>query len=301
MTEPTPRIEAEARDWLVLLESGRATERDLRRFHDWQATPAHAQMFERERSLWQDLGQLAAGVQMPRPRPTGRRAFLRGGLALAAGSAVAPRLFFAMRADHASRIGGQTLVQLPDGSDALLNTDTAIAVDYEDGKRRLRLLQGEALFRVRAGQAAFVVAAGGNAVRTAGGAFALRFEDGAVGVVSEDAKLRIRIDDHGGGTVPPGHKVAWQDGAMPAAPMPSDPARDLAWREGRIVFDDTPFVTAVHELGRYLPERIILRDGGQGTVSGSFAVADAQDALRALAITQGMQIRRFPHLTIIIS
>lgn len=58
----------EARDWLVLLTSGRATVADAKALHAWRAqSPEHAQAFEQAKALWQ---QLAPALQQEPNRAT---------------------------------------------------------------------------------------------------------------------------------------------------------------------------------------------------------------------------------------
>src|SRR5690606_36114713 len=48
----------------------------------------------------------------------------------------------------ATATGEQRTVELPDGSSIQLNTGTVVEVDYRRDARRLRLVEGEALFDV---------------------------------------------------------------------------------------------------------------------------------------------------------
>ncbi|KGM30526.1 FecR family protein, partial [Inquilinus limosus] len=133
------RIARDARDWVVRLASGTATEADLAAFRAWrQGSPAHDRAFTRERAFWRQLQALApeaSPAAEPRPgrRGFGRRAVLGGGAMLAAGVAgvaLAPRLALLWRADHRTGIGEQARIPLPDGSTVLLNTDSAIALGF---------------------------------------------------------------------------------------------------------------------------------------------------------------------------
>lgn len=56
-------INNEARDWLVLLVSGRATVRDAKAFQSWcRSSPQHAQAFAQLRHLWDQLGIAATSL-----------------------------------------------------------------------------------------------------------------------------------------------------------------------------------------------------------------------------------------------
>jgi len=74
----------EARDWLLLLTSGRATVADAKALKAWCAqSPEHAQAFEQAKTLWRQVG--TAVEQAQPPRHFGRRAFLGGAIAASAG------------------------------------------------------------------------------------------------------------------------------------------------------------------------------------------------------------------------
>jgi transmembrane sensor len=87
----------------------------------------------------------------------------------------------------------------------------------------------------------------------------------------------------------------------PAAAVDTDMV--MAWRQGRVIFEGRPFSAALAELGRYLPERIVVAPGiaADVPVSAIFSTRHAFDAVQALAKTQGLAARRVPGLVIIIS
>ncbi|MEP9370460.1 FecR domain-containing protein [Xanthobacter sp. VNH20] len=53
-----------------------------------------------------------------------------------------------MRADYIAPVGERRTVALGDGSMVELNTDTAMAVDLQAGRRSVRLFRGKAFFQV---------------------------------------------------------------------------------------------------------------------------------------------------------
>ena len=77
-------------------------------------------------------------------------------------------------ADYSTGPGGQRTVALPDGSVAILNTDSAIDVDYGRERRMVKLLYGEAHFEVaKDAQRPFQVLAVGGRTTAVGTAFAV--------------------------------------------------------------------------------------------------------------------------------
>ena len=82
----------EARDWLLALTSGRATEHDAQAFRNWlRADSRHQAAFADQKQLWEGMGPaiqevvaLGARNRARKPVFTGRRAFLGGALAASA-------------------------------------------------------------------------------------------------------------------------------------------------------------------------------------------------------------------------
>jgi hypothetical protein len=174
-------VALDARDWIVRLTSGNVSDAELTRFKAWrERSPQHRLAFERERAFWQQL----QGLEEPRgdvlpfrpPRRTAisRRAVLAGGgTAAAAGLAIValPRMELWWNADFTTGVGDRAEVNLPDGSVAVLNTDSAIAVDFSPQMRLVKLFRGEAEFQVRRDEGSLfrVAALGGNSSRQGGG------------------------------------------------------------------------------------------------------------------------------------
>ncbi|NMU93837.1 DUF4880 domain-containing protein, partial [Achromobacter ruhlandii] len=114
-------------------------------FDAWyQADPRHAAAFDRLARVWRRMGEIDRGKLAARP-PRKRRTLLTLAVVTATGMALYSLRDFQPGADYAS--GTQPLrVALPDGSRAILDAHSAIAVDFGPGKREVRLLSGQALF-----------------------------------------------------------------------------------------------------------------------------------------------------------
>lgn len=314
----------DARDWIVRLTSGNVSDADIQRFKAWRDRSAeHGRAFERERLFWRQLQALdgtSDGMPpfLPAPavrRPAmARRAFLVGGGAAvtAAAAAIAvPRLQLWRNADFMTGVGQQTDITLPDGSVATLNTDSAIAVDFTPDLRLVELLKGEAVFRVRPDTSALfrVAALGGNS-DALGTTYSVKALDGTATITVTEG--HVRVSGFAAPSDPAGadrvelfaeQQTSYVSGGRPAAPSAVDSAAALAWRSGRVIFEGCPFGTAVAELGRYMPERIVMAPGVNADipVSAIFSTGDALAAVQALAKTQGLTARRIPDLLVLIS
>lgn len=315
------RIALDARDWIVRLASGNASEADLRAFKTWRdAAPEHGRAFERERRFWQELqileGAVARPLVQPDPRPAiSRRGFVAGGAlaAAAAGIVVMPRLERLWRADFATAVGEQKEIALPDGSIATLNTDSAIAVDFGPDLRLVRLLGGEAAFRVKpdATMPFRVASLGGNSdaldaqfsVSALDGLATVTVAGGRARVSAPAAPDEVSRPDVAFVEVNGDEQTRYAEGQRPLPAMAVDSGALLAWRSGRVIFEGRSFSSAVAELGRYVPERIVMAPGVASDlpVSAIFSTREAMAAVQALAKTQGRTARRIPGVAIIIA
>lgn len=317
-TDGDRRAALDARDWVVRLTSGNVSDADLARFDAWRsASPRHASAFERERAFWQDLRFLddagaavpVAAVPRTRVRPGRRRVLMAGGAVLAAGiaSVVAPRVLLWSRASFATGIGEQAEYALPDGSVAVLNTDSAIAVRFQPALRLVSLLKGEAEFRVKPDPAApFRVAAlGGNSDST-GGLFAVKAMADVATITGMQGVVRVSAPaDRASGRVDlaAGQQTRYARDGTPHAARAIDIEVERSWRRGRVIFEAAPFAQAMVELGRYVPERIVMRSQDRDDVPVSAIVSTGQvfAGIQALAKTQGLSVRRVPGVVILIT
>jgi transmembrane sensor len=98
-------------------------------------------------------------------------------------------------------------------------------------------------------------------------------------------------------------QTSYAQGRSPSRAATIDPDTSLAWRSGRVIFDGRPFAGALAELGRYVPERIILANRSQADepVSAIFSIRQAFAAIEALAATQKLTARRIPGVMIVVS
>jgi len=273
-----PRHYSDPRDaaaaWFARARSGRMSGADHQDFDAWlQANPAHRKEYSLLEQLWDSTGQagherLRALAGAPPDAPgthsgRGRRAMLGWTLA-GAGALAAAGLGVGLRWQGpasfeqalATAHGQRRTAMLPDHSSIDLNTDSRAVVRYYADRREVELEAGEASFSVTADASRpFVVRAGRAAVRVTGTRFNVRRREDATEVAVSAGSVEVKT----GGwafwrreTLGPGQALlATRDGLTPAAAV--DVAAVTAWREGRIVFNDTPLPEAVAELNRYAP------------------------------------------------
>lgn len=243
---------------------------------------------------------LAAGYGVapaPRatPRMTRRRWIAAGGAMAASVGAAAVYLRPDRPVAHATRMGEKKVVSLEDGSVITLNTATRLEVAYSKTGRHVRLLAGEALFDVAKDPARpFVVAVRGADVRAVGTSFTVSSLDhAAVQVLVREGVVEVSQPTARGR---PATRLAANDravmsgsaGAVVVAQLPaSEVDAELAWKQGRIVFQGEPLFAAAKTFARYSDIAIIIDDPKLGAeeVSGVFDANDPIGFARSIAVS----------------
>jgi transmembrane sensor len=307
-----------ARELILCLASGDITREQMTALRDWLAADrAHQAAFEAERAVWRALAPLRDSLADSLAAPACEPAAARGGVLpiarrhvrwVAAGAALAACLMFfivagdvitRLRADHVTGIGEVAQFKLPDGSVAVLNTDSAISVRYTGSERRIDLLRGEAWFKVRKDAAhPFRVHAQDGVAEAVGTAFGVRRGDDNVmisvteGVVAVMAPEEARPFEPQSVKVFAGLQSSYAPGHAPGDATAFDAQVALAWRARHIVIEDMPLSAAIDELNRYRSGRIVLLDRAHGDahVSGVFAVNQLDQGVAGLAATQGLSV-----------
>lgn len=230
-----------------------------------------------------------------------RRTVLAGAaaatLAVAAGGAISVYALLGAE-NYATDIGETRKILLADGSLVTLNTNSRISVRYTKALRRITLAQGEALFDVAKNrQRPFIVEAQDTQIRAVGTSFTVKLlPQQPVQILVREGVIEIKRP--GIPEAPPvrlaANNMAFAPAQAPisAAPIPSTVvARSVAWREGRIAFDNTSLAAAAREFGRYSDVRIHVAPGLENqTVTGLFVSTDPVGFARAAALSLNLQV-----------
>ncbi|OZI44145.1 DUF4880 domain-containing protein [Bordetella genomosp. 5] len=297
---PTPREQA-AR-WLVMLQSGPLTDAERDAFRRWLgADRAHRQAWREAEQLGVATGLIAPGAAQrltrARAMPT-RRQMLQGLGALLVGTPLLAATWHAepwesWTADALTDVGQRRSVALPDGGSVLLNTDTAIDIEYGAHRREIYLLSGEVL--VRAGTATrdarpFMVITDHGTVQ--GSHFMVRQHDGQSDVTALSADLIVTPVRNA--TVARGLATGMHTrftATTVAAPAPADPAAS-AWRDGRLQARGARLADFLSDLDRHRPGVVqCAADAAELRIAGDFDLADTDAILRALPGLLPVEVR----------
>ena len=293
--------------WQAQLSSDLVTEQRRREFELWlDERPENKIVWQEVNAFWAGLDYLTEAdisdvktgqvVTLKRPdriRPSSR--FTRPALGIAASLLLMVSLVYIQGgfyfADYTTAPGQQRNVILADGSEIVMNTDTAISVDYSAQHRQITLHNGEAYFVVAPDvKRPFEVQTYSGQVRALGTEFNIKAGQKVVTVTVYQHAVRVTAEN---GKIleslPEGQQVAFSDDALSAATT-ANLQRGQAWRNQRMIFQDKPLADVIAELNRYRSGRIIVMNNDIKTlpVTGVFATDDTNIAL--LTIEQSLPV-----------
>lgn len=294
---PTPVIDA-AVGWLVHLWSGEATEASRAQWRHWRAAdPLHEQAWRRIEATdarWRVHAPGLAETLAGSPAAASRRHALSGMAALA----VTSMAVWAGREQVATQgwlagvrtaKGEQRRLQLSDGTQLLLNTATALDIDYNPKLRRLRLYRGELLIATATDnhmpKRPFLVDTPAGRAQALGTRFTVRHdaegpEANATRVEVFEGAVELRGVSGRALCIDAGQAARLPTGGMATATAPPG---EPAWAEGVLVASDMRLDAFVDELRRYRSGLIQLTPEVAGLrLSGVFPLDDTDHILLAL-------------------
>ncbi len=307
--------------WIVRRDQGQDVDSQPE-FKAWlQASPQNAEAWRRAVAVWDQVDMeagddpLIAAMRrdalMARPKPAAFRPWaiaasvasiaLVGLLTwrlLTPGVAVEPAgpwVDKAAAATFATADEGPRSFTLTDGSQVVLDRQSAIAVAYQDARRGVRLLHGRAYFAVMHNAARpFRVEAGDRTVADIGTEFDVMLNGGHMSVTLLKGSVAVGSVKPGASkTLKPGQRLdamAGQDDKIGTG----DPAESQAWRTGVLEFRDEPLSEAVAQFNRYggAPLRVTDPAAARIRISGRFRVGDPGRFARALGEVYGLKVVR---------
>jgi len=311
----TNALEAEAAGWAVRLESENVTAEDLKAFHEWQNTsPYHREIAGRMEWIWSELDELktfakpaslgaAIGRNARNEIFRGTRHLLYASACLLAVVAAIPLYNMLLATppivvDYQTAVGAQRTVRLPDGSTAYLNTNSRIEAEISDRTRKVHLLRGEVYFEVAHNeQRPFTVYAARGLVRDIGTAFDVRLDGQSINITVAQGSVELATFDAGPqavttteqhlATLAAGQAAVF-DRKVEHLALISDAAinRQLAWRQGVLIYAGEPLAQVVADYSRYTNVSVEIEDPQLRTVQvgGYFEIGKIDaffDALRS--------------------
>lgn len=303
MNPPQQTPDEQADYWLALLHSPLATPAQQRAFQDWLAeSQANRAAWDKAQAFWKRLDTLrpeqvavleqrletlakpAAAAPIAKPKgwrfihPWSMPIMASLLLLLWVGIGLGPTYF----ADYRTLTGEQRTLQLSDGSILVLNTASAVSLDFTAARRTVILHEGEVYFKVaKDADRPFEVHTENGWVRALGTAFDVKQQGETMTVTVYEHAVRVGFSQ--GKTIErlqESERIVSHEGR--SAPIETVNLKEAqAWRGHRLIFKEAPLQLVAAELDRYRPGKIVIVNPklGQHRVTGVFDPLEPETAL----------------------
>ncbi len=313
MTGKPEIIRNEAVRWFLRLKAEPVSQALLDEFERWRGqSERHDEAFANAGRVWTLAGSIGPAVDRSavvdfRARRS-RLKFYGVALALAACLLVAifPTLSLMVRSDYRTAVGERRDVGLNDGSHVLLDSGSAIAINYSNGARGVTLLEGRAFFEVaKDRQRPFTVGAKKVTVTVTGTAFDVGLVRDEVGVAVESGSVQVDFPVEGGARsllLAPGDRV--RIGGQMSMTADTLPVQSVApWRRNRLILEGASISEAVDEMRRYYSGLIVVTDDGLASsrITGVYDLGDPVRALRTVVEPNKGYVRQVTPWLLIVS
>lgn len=299
---PDPATVQRAAEWMARLWSGEASAADQAACATWRAAHAgHEQAWQQLLAFEHQLASVPAAMARHALRAPARaasaarrRAMRLLGLGLAVGGigyvVRESEAWTLATADLRSATGENRSVTLPDGTQLVLASASAVDLRYTAGERLIVLRAGEILITSAPGPAPAArplrVRSRQGTVQALGTRFSVRQDAEASHVAVFEGAVDIRPAQAGAAAlrIAAGQRASFTaSGVQPPAPVPDSAA---AWNRGILVADAMPLGELTAELARYRPGLLRCDSAVAGLrVSGVFSLHDTDRALHNLTLS----------------
>lgn len=314
----------DAASWMAILDSERCNMADRATFAQWlDEDPSHRWAFEEISEVWaklrtlndvEPLLQQAEVARFPSVAVAKASPELIGSdkvrsdwstLVVSVLVGIGALLHFGLappNEEFVTGVGESRDVNLSDGSVLELNSRTTMFVSIDDQRRRIQLLDGEAVFHVAKGERPFVVETEFGTVKALGTSFAVELSDDklevsviegqvSVSTMGEQAPL-IEFDESAGyrfeneaSLLGPGEWLEVTNSNKRQQLLGTEEFRKrLSWRNGVVVFEEQALLAVIDELRRYTSVSIHVADSELSglRISGEYETGDVTQFLAQL-------------------
>jgi transmembrane sensor len=307
-SSPTKSEEAAlmaAAQWFVILASGEASAGDQAHWRQWRAEDtAHEQAWSQIEAAGKLFTEMprerrAAMIQVLLRRPrraAAKRVLMPVVLCLCSWGAWEGYRASDWSADAVTLIGQQREMDLADGTHLLLDTDTAVDVDFEQKARLIHVRRGRVLVetghRTQYLKQPFIVITAHGSITALGTHFSVAPTNTDTRVAVIAARVAVHPGRNSGDLIVDTGQSARFDtaGVLQSAPLDRN---DTAWSHGVLVADAMRLADLLAALNRYRSDRLMCDAAvAELRISGSFPLHDTDQALLALTQTLPLAIDR---------
>lgn len=317
--------------WVAKMDSGELDADEQRALNEWIALdPAHKAELVRLARLWDkmsDIGQREAAEAVRAERsPTTvqkRNKFrdfaIKAAACLAFAIAIPTAVYVQERSSVLSTnghfltdVGEQKNLELADGSQVYLNTNTVIDVNYTLERRVINLLKGEANFDVAPDKSRpFIVKVKNGDVQALGTSFSVRVGNDKVNVLVSHGTVRVNANDkvpvstqssnlptqaRTSVVVGAGKQVIFNEEVVDSVTQQDEVslAQKLYWKKGFLAFDDESLSSVVEEVSRYTKFNIVIADPAIRSlrVGGFYPIDNLETVFTSLEMNLGLKVKK---------
>lgn len=289
-------IDEQAAAWFIRLRADNVTSEEKTSFLRWlNQADAHRDTFSEISKLWGDadlLQALVENAQKHRIAPQKKTVAKHFKLPLAMAACLVLTWLFhgelaiLMQGDYSTGVGQRKTVSFDDGSTAMLNTDSAIAVSMDGPQRRVELLKGEVYFEVKPDpNRPFIVQADHSTTRVLGTRFFVheKSESDEVKVVSG----RVEVTDRRTLKQPlilHDREAVSVDAAGLGETRILNSALTTSWVNGFLVFQNAPLESVISQIRRYRTGLVVYKDNAlrELKINGRINLHESDDMLKVL-------------------
>ena len=330
----TNTIDDEASIWLVRLDNGNLSEQLRKDLRTWLAVDErHPAALKAMADIWDDIDEALIIINDEKPSknvsvwPVLTPIFKP--LAMAASVsflAILIRLVTPVNVQknsYATLVGQQLDATFADGSVIHLNTNSRIETEFSDEKRIIKLIKGEVLFEVAHDpNRPFIVYVGDRLVQAIGTKFVIHLKSENIQVTVTDGKVKmskvalntkladikalnnsnVQEDDI---FIVKGEKIIVASNQVPKLIhiKAENIKRDLAWLDGKLIFDNEELFDVIEEINRYVDVEIVVKDPSlhKIRISGRFDLGDSEALIEALELSFNIKSQRLDSNKIILT
>ena len=301
MLKPSQAMVA-ASQWYAKLASGEANERDYAAWQSWKdASIKHAQAWQQLEEINQQFQQLPPKVgltTLQKPAPPRRQALKQLAVMFCVGTAswytYQEQPWRELLADYKTAVGETREIQLADGTQLYLNTNTTINVLYNNQQRQVELIEGEVLIKTGHqdnAQRNFTVKTQYGLVTALGTHFSVRNFANYTKASLFEGQIKVEPESNLGQNIVlnAGESINFTSTQLSRP----EKARltDAAWSKGILVAYAMPLAQFLAELSRYRPGLLRCDPAvAKLEISGSFPTQDTDAVLETLTNTLPVRI-----------
>ena len=281
-------IDAQAADWLYRAQFSEWSPADQAELDRWlSASHHHVAAYWRLKAAWQRTETLSALKPLDAEKSPSRLALkIAAVIAVVAAMGAGASQFFLNTNERTYRtpVGGHEIISFSDGSKIELNTNTVLRTRMTTSERLIWLEKGEAYFQVKHDPAhPFIVVAGQHRITDLGTKFLVQRDAGNLEVALLEGRVRYVNDADGPNLkatlLNPGEVITATTSTMFVTHRPKLAlAKELSWRKGLLIFDNTPLAEAAGQINRYNRRKVVIADQtvARMTIDGAFPTDSVQ-------------------------